>query len=296
MPVELANTGSDYLLKIPDLGITDSINMDNIVITPFEGGYKLTRAGSIDFIIPEITIPPTPPLFPDGGTFYNVPVRVTLGSSQVVDFVLTLNITATATITLSPIPIPVNIPMLINFEGMLFAPPIITTTTLPNGTVNKEYSAILEADGIKPMTWNIFGGALPTGLQLDEHTGEIAGTPTEAGFFEFDVMATNASGNEAVRMHITIEEQDTTGIATPTMPLVKVFPNPTTGDLTITNYELQITDIEVFDVSGRKQKAEGRKQNEERGLVIDISHLPVGIYLLKIHTNKGTQTQRIIKN
>jgi hypothetical protein len=92
-----------------------------------------------------------------------------------------------------------------------------------------------------------------------------------------------------------------------------VYPNPTTGELRITNYELRITSIDVFDVYGRKlleQKAEGRKQkensppvipNEVRNLnnndrvVLDISHFPAGIYFLKIDTDKGEIMKKIMK-
>ena len=75
---------------------------------------------------------------------------------------------------------------------------------------------------------------------------------------------------------------------------IKVFPNPTTGELRITNYELginneqlTINNVEIFDVYGRKQKVESRKQN-----VIDISNLPAGIYFLRVNE----QTVKIIKN
>ena len=71
---------------------------------------------------------------------------------------------------------------------------------------------------------------------------------------------------------------------------VDVYPNPTSGELRITNYELRIKDVEVFDVYGRKQKAEGRRQN-----VIDLSDLSVGIYFMRITTDKGVTTKKIIK-
>ncbi|MCL1851045.1 MAG: T9SS type A sorting domain-containing protein [Bacteroidetes bacterium] len=309
VPVELANTGTDYVLKIPDLGLTDSINMNNIVITPFEGGYKLTRAGSITFIIPEIEIPPVPPLFPNGGVFYNVPVVVKLGNTQIVNYVLTLNIEATATVTLYGFP--VNIPILIHFEGAIFFPPNIITTTLPNGTVGEQYYAILEADGMKPIIWSIFQGDLPTGLVLDELTGEISGIPTKDSVFQFAVMATNTSGNSANLFTIEIEEeqQDTTGIANSTIMPLKIFPNPTTGQLTITNYELRITNVEVFDIYGRNVGVNLRVRSHtaensppfmegwqpQAAGVVNISHLPTGIYFVKITTEKGAQMLKVMK-
>ena len=77
---------------------------------------------------------------------------------------------------------------------------------------------------------------------------------------------------------------------------VRVFPNPTTGELRITNYELRIKDVEVFDVYGRKQKAERRKGEKENGkVVMDISELHSGIYFVKITTEKGAVTKKIVK-
>ena len=69
---------------------------------------------------------------------------------------------------------------------------------------------------------------------------------------------------------------------------IRVFPNPTTGVLRITNYELRITNIEVFDVFGRK--IEGVKED-----VLDISGFSAGIYFVKITTEKGEVIKKVIK-
>jgi hypothetical protein len=71
---------------------------------------------------------------------------------------------------------------------------------------------------------------------------------------------------------------------------IGIYPNPTTGELQVTSYELQVTSIEVFDVYGRKQKAESRRQN-----VLDISHLQAGIYFVKISTEQGEIIKKIVK-
>jgi len=42
---------------------------------------------------------------------------------------------------------------------------------------------------------------------------------------------------------------------------VLVYPNPTTGEVRVTSNQLQVTGVEIFDVFGRLQKAESRKQN-----------------------------------
>jgi hypothetical protein len=309
IPVAIENTGNDYVLKIEDFYIIDTlqlpIEMNNIVITPLGSGYKLSRVEPITFIIPEVYVPPIPPLLPEGGIFYDVPVKVTLGNSQIIDYVLILNIEVVATVTVViviPIPIPITFNM--DFEGMLFSPPIITTATLPIGTVGKEYNAILESDGITPIIWSIFDGALPIGLQLDSLTGAISGIPTQDSVFQFMVKASNISGSSVTLFNIEIEKMDTVKINTPEVASWKVYPNPTSGELKIENGEWRMENVEVFDMMGRLHNGERRTVNGETQShasrvtchKINISHLPTGIYFLKIETEKGTVMKKVVKS
>ena len=88
------------------------------------------------------------------------------------------------------------------------APPIVETTVLQTGNVGIAYSVILSATGgTKPYIWSIKSGALPAGLSFDSTTGEISGTPTQAGSFAslvFDVIdiynAVGASGSLSVKI------------------------------------------------------------------------------------------------
>jgi hypothetical protein len=70
----------------------------------------------------------------------------------------------------------------------------ITTTSLPNGTVNTAYSATVQSTGgIPPIIWSIAGGTLPPGLTLDTNFGVISGTPSTVGTSAFTVQATDSS-------------------------------------------------------------------------------------------------------
>ena len=60
-------------------------------------------------------------------------------------------------------------------------PLTITTTSLPDGTVNVPYSQLLFlTGGTGPYTWSVVSGRLPPGLTLNPLTGVISGTPTVA--------------------------------------------------------------------------------------------------------------------
>jgi hypothetical protein len=60
---------------------------------------------------------------------------------------------------------------------------------------------------------------------------------------------------------------------------LKVYPNPTTGQLKIDNGQLTIKNIEIFDIVGKRLS---RFTFHSSHIEIDISHLAAGIYFLKV--------------
>ena len=73
-----------------------------------------------------------------------------------------------------------------------------------------------------------------------------------------------------------------------------VSPNPATDQIIIRNYETGIISVEIYDLLGRKQShLSPVTRHENNEVVIDVSHLPKGIYFLKI--NKTTQTFETVK-
>jgi len=70
----------------------------------------------------------------------------------------------------------------------------ITTASLPDGQVEVDYTATLEATGgTEPYTWSISDGNLPDGLTLDSATRVISGTPTTEGDYSFTVQVEDSS-------------------------------------------------------------------------------------------------------
>ena len=84
--------------------------------------------------------------------------------------------------------------------------PKIITTTLPNGTIDTPYSQRLFANGTEPIAWEVSDGKLPEGLNLNETTGVISGTPTAAGTATFIVKAKNHNDLDTKILSIAIAE------------------------------------------------------------------------------------------
>jgi len=70
-------------------------------------------------------------------------------------------------------------------------------------------------------------------------------------------------------------------------------PNPTTGKLQVTSYELQVIGIEVFDVYGRNLTPHTTYLASHTSL--DITNLASGVYFVKINTNTGVVVKKVVK-
>jgi hypothetical protein len=80
-------------------------------------------------------------------------------------------------------------------------------------------------------------------------------------------------------------------------PSLQVYPNPTTGELRVESGELRVESVEIFDVMGKKQKAESRKQNENLTVLrsYDLTVLPFGIYFIRIQTENSVIVRKVVK-
>lgn len=73
-------------------------------------------------------------------------------------------------------------------------PLAVATSALPNASLGVLYTAALQATGgIPPFIWSIASGSLPPGLTLNSSTGQISGTPTATGAFQFAVRVTDSA-------------------------------------------------------------------------------------------------------
>ena len=88
--------------------------------------------------------------------------------------------------------------------------PVITTATLPGGTVGIAYTQTLAATGTTPITWTLDTGTMPTGLSLST-AGVLSGTPTTAASYTLSVKATNSAGSDTKSYTVAVAVAPTVG-------------------------------------------------------------------------------------
>ncbi|MCL2596731.1 MAG: leucine-rich repeat protein [Paludibacter sp.] len=70
---------------------------------------------------------------------------------------------------------------------------------------------------------------------------------------------------------------------------IKIYPNPAKDELKIESGDLKINSVEITDLTGRSVMVVGG------GTAINVSALPTGIYLVKINTDRGVVTKKVVK-
>jgi hypothetical protein len=71
---------------------------------------------------------------------------------------------------------------------------------------------------------------------------------------------------------------------------IKIYPNPATTNLTIET--LQKSEIGILNIEGQLIKCIGADENHTD---IDISAFPVGMYIVKVTTEKGIAAKKFVK-
>jgi len=117
----------------------------------------------------------------------------------------------------------------------------------------------LSSDNSNPLNWK----------DSNNYIGNYNGT---------DIYASPGYANSTLSTnHSYLEEQ------------VRIYPNPVRETLTIDS-KIQLTKVEIYSVLGKKVKEIHRDFN-----AIQTSHLPNGIYIVKIYSDNECKTKKILK-
>lgn len=171
----------DYTVEINDpLVITTETLPDWTQDHPGYSQFIETTGGTLplDFSLTEGTIPPGLSIDPTTGEISGTPTVPGV-------YMFTVGVTDNGGASTSQA-----------YTVTINDPLVVTTTTLVEWTegVSNYLQGILTTGGTAPLFYSITGGALPAGLDIDPLNGEITGTPTIAGIFDFTVSVEDSAG------------------------------------------------------------------------------------------------------
>ncbi|MDT8346403.1 MAG: T9SS type A sorting domain-containing protein [Flavobacteriaceae bacterium] len=132
--------------------------------------------------------------------------------------------------------------------------------------------------------WNWFAAAAAGGdAQIASPSGDFGLTPGTWASFPSLGLAVNG-------LNFLIEDNSTLSVNELSDLNFKIFPNPAQNFIRISTASgIQVEAVEAYDMLGKRLDL--AIVNDE----VDITHLTPGIYMLKVVTNSGSITKKIIK-
>lgn len=119
-------------------------------------------------------------------------------------------------------------------------------------------------------------------------------TYSNLGTYIVTQIVSNGTCSDTVTYQITITTLSSAGLISEED--LEIYPNPNTGNFTlqIGNEQGKKIDLKLIDISGREVYHIEVEDNSTHK--IDMSHLPKGIYNLRLTTDTGSTDRKIIKN
>jgi len=166
------------------------------------------------------------------------------------------------------------------FVGQLF------NFTIPDST-------FVDDDGNNTLTYSAKlndGNPLPAWLVFDSVTTTFSGTPVTMGTLDIKITATDTAGASAsTTFKIIVENQN--GIDNGKSRGVMIFPNPTTGLITISVNKIpdKTGVVEISDPEGNLILRKSFKHD----ITADLADKPKGIYIIKILINNEIRIEKV---
>jgi hypothetical protein len=157
----------------------------------------------------------------------------------------------------------------------------LTIIGLPNAVATDNGDLTITASTGASYQWVHCATGLPiAGATSQTFTATVNGS--------YAVVVTNAGGCSDTSNCVLI---DNIGIDELTDASIRVFPNPTNSDVTVTMTSADAT-IEVADAKGTLLQTINVKNGEK----VDLSTYETGVYFLRIRTDNGSAIERVVKN
>ena len=180
------------------------------------------------------------------------------------------------------------------------------TNFLPNGFANVPYVGVTisVAAPVAGVTYKYFKrNAInwQTGLTLNENTGIISGTPSFSTSINVVIEAVNQTtgcGSILTSYTLVIFPDPTTAIDNSLENIVKVSPNPSSGDFNVDFGTINMAKsfVRVYDAQGKIIfTSENNSSTNGNLMVISLDKFANGIYLMEVETSKGRVLKRLAK-
>ena len=160
----------------------------------------------------------------------------------------------------------------------------------PYEGVNYSLYNIYRASHDEPNTWKSIGSRINTETSYTDYSA-----PESYVYYRVEIVLDNpcrlTKSLSSIKSNIASNNPSIgiSDVKAQGKAFLHIFPNPTTGELRVESGELRVESVEVFDMMGRKQHVEMRES--DGGVLLNISHLPAGMYLVKV----GQMTEKVVK-
>ena len=126
---------------------------------------------------------------------------------------------------------------------------------------------------------NFFSNALTDTLHLVQNSNPL----NYYGYYFVDDVNVHCCTCDSVNIGVTELDNEEN---------IQVYPNPVENELRITNYELGIKEVKLYNVMGEMVL---KKEIKNKEIEIDVGDLPKGMYFLQVKNEKGIFNKKIIK-
>lgn len=163
-------------------------------------------------------------------------------------------------------------------------PTVTTQVTLEQNSTASPLTATSSATGLLWYT------------EVNGDASAVAPTPNTdmLGETSFWVSSVNEMGCESERVEIVVTVEETMSVGEENMLNgLSIYPNPTNGVLTVSNTLDTEVFTTVYDLNGRLLLSKTLGQNSN---TLDLSNLNTGVYIVKLKTELGEVSKRVLKN
>jgi hypothetical protein len=174
------------------------------------------------------------------------------------------------------------------------------TTSLPNASIGRPYSAtIVATGGTPPLQWQVVQGKLPPGINLQPTSGILSGTPTAPGNYSFAVAVSDATPT-TITANFTIRVEDYLTVQWRSGPTLDQ--NTVSGTVEVSNssrdtYDQTVIIVAVNEIG--KAFALGYQHfnlsPQTRQVIPYSSSLPNGYYIVHVDAVAEIPARNIIR-